>query len=190
MAREANPREPKTPRELVPPPRSFSIKKAAPSPNLPKAEKVSGSAVVEEIKEMGRGWDKETESSLRIPPSLFRTSGEGATYFSDDENFGVALVASGLRGGRMGRPESMYGICIYDTPSSVYFVLLDMERRIIVRERLSCVHDRPPEKDWSKIRDAIRAASAAAEKNAGSVAIFDGILKVVPIQGQGEASGR
>jgi hypothetical protein len=189
MAREANSKDPKKPREIIPPPKSFFREKARTPPQLPKAEKVSAAAVIESLKSMGKGWDEEAAGLLRIPPHLFRTGGSGATYYSIDENFGVADVAAGLRYGRVMRSESKYGIAVYDTPGNVYLVLVDMERRIIVRERLMCIHDDPPEKDWANVKNAIRTATAEAARKADTVAVFDGILKSVPFGELGEPHG-
>ncbi len=184
MPKKARSGEPRVAEIITPLPKSFSSEAAAPKAEPPPARRISSGEVLGELRSLGKGWDKETEALLELPATLLRSSGEGAKYYSKEEGFGIGDVVLGLRYGNLGLPKTGYGIAIYDTSGSVYFVLVDMRRRIIVRERLYCIHDEPPEKDWSSVRSAIRAASSLASGDAarkeGAIAISDGALRTVP----------
>ena len=175
--------EPKSAEAVTAPPKAFfkepASSKARPQPS---GKTVSYGEVLEELRGMGKGWDKETESLLGLPATLFRTSGDGARYYSKEESFAIGDVVLGLRYGELGTPRTSYGIAVYDTSGTTYLVLVDMRRRIIVRERLYCVHDEPPEKDWSAVKDAIRAAAALSAGDPAIIAVSDGTLRTLALK--------
>ncbi len=169
--------------EIVIPPKGSFFKKSSSGPSqLPKTQKVPKAQVVSELKALGTGWDDETEALLAIPGELFRNSGEGTIYFSKEKEFGISDIALGLAYGRVGKPKTEYGIAIHDTAGNTYFILADMKRRIIVKERLSGLHDQPSEKDWSVVKRAISAAAALASSTTpgdNRIAVFDGNPRLV-----------
>lgn len=185
MPKKAKPSEPKAAEAVVSPPKAFFKEPAESKPKPASGSRVSSGAVLEELRSMGKGWDKEIESLLELPATLLRSSGDGVKYYSKEESFGIGDVVLGLRYGNLGLPKTGYGIAVYDTSGSVYFVLVDMRRRIIVRERLFCIHDEPPEKDWAAIKNAIRAASSLSSaepaRKEGAIAVSDGTLRTVPL---------
>jgi hypothetical protein len=184
MPKKAKTGEPNAVEAISPPPKSFFKAEDAPGPRPPPASRVTSGEVLGELRRIGKGWDDEIESLLELPATLLRSSGEGAKYYSKEESFGIGDVVIGLRYGSLGLPKTNYGIAVYDTSGSVYFVLVDMRRRIIVRERLYCIHDQPPEKDWAAVKEAIKDASSLASSESSrkgtAIAIYDGILRSVP----------
>ncbi|MFN7991177.1 MAG: hypothetical protein U0R44_03385 [Candidatus Micrarchaeia archaeon] len=170
--------------DIVIPPKGSFFKKAPPAnAEIPKTEKVSRSKVIEELRGLGRGWTEDIAALLGLPQELYRSSGEGTIYFSKEREFGIGETALGLSSGRLRAPKTQYGIAIHDRAGSVYIILVDMQRRIIVRERLFCMHDQPPEKDWGAVKTAILSAGALmtdAERGKGSIAVFDGSARLLP----------
>ena len=75
--------------------------------------------------------------------------------------------------------ETEYGIAVYETAESMYFVLVDMRRMIAVREQLLGYNDRPPRRDWDNVVKAIARAEEAAAANPGRVAVHDGAIRLI-----------
>ncbi len=160
--------------------------RAGPIP-IPPAEKRSAQQVINGLKMLSRGWDSAVESSISVPPELFFFEGVASRFYSTGENPDLSSLVRGLGVGKVFLPNTDYGIVLYETSSTVYFVLFDASRRIAVREPLFCHRNAPPECDWSKIRRSIDSAvaSAATEEAAkkGLYAVYDGTLKMVAPEG-------
>jgi hypothetical protein len=149
----------------------------------PEVKKINSSEVISTLKANGKGWTDDIAEMLSIPQKLFMMRTDSGTFYSTDERFGMSGIMS-LGPGPLKAQKTDYGIALYSTGGSVYFVLADIGRKIIVRERLFCIHDDPPEKDWSKVKERIASAlSAAAEEKEGSVIISDQQLRKAKLAG-------
>ncbi len=154
-----------------------------PHTELPR--KVSIKQVFERLSAFGRGWDKDT-GRLIMPPDrkldeLFMRDGteEGipSLFFSAEPGFDISIVIHSLSSAELRRPKTEYSIAIYEKMDTTYFVLVDMERRIIVRSPLFSRYEEPRERDWKGIGDAIKAAASFARSREDMIAVHDGILR-------------
>lgn len=149
--------------------------------NLPSRRSVSSKEMFERLKGLAPGWDKEMESLLSAPPTLELSSKAPAEYYSMSVNFEISEIISSAIDGRLRPTEKGYGIGLYEKANSVYFVFADLGRRIIVKDRIVCYQDDPPEGDWGTVKKAVKAALALAEKDdvkkKGLVAVYDGTLR-------------
>jgi len=135
----------------------------------------------ERLKALAPGWDVEIERLLSPPPTLELSSKENREYYSMSVNFEIGEMVSSAIGGRLRPTEKGYGIGLYEKADSVYFVFADLGRRVVVKDRVVCYQDDPPEGDWGNVKKAITAALALAEKDdvkkKGLVAVYDGSLR-------------
>ena len=160
--------------------RSFSVAAPQQDPSL-QMRTVSSEDIVAELKATGRGWTEDIRGLLAVPPQLFvRKSAEGS-YYSKDLRFGITEILSGLDSGPIKARPTDYGIALYSTGGGVYFVLADLGRRIIIRERLFSIHDKPPERDWKEIKERIRDALSIAAGDKGHAVVSDGMVRKVSI---------
>lgn len=161
--------------------RPFS-KVAPPVAVMDNYQRVSSNEVIARLKGLARGWDAELESLLSMPPTLFMSHGGVSQYYSSDANFSISDVLMCLSmGAKPDTSRMTFGIALHERAGTTYFVLADPERRIIVRQRISCLHSDPPELDWGPLKGAIQSAIAGASreeaKKEGLVAIYDGSLR-------------
>ncbi len=154
-------------------------------PSMGQVTLVRSKDAAEELKRFGTGWDMETESLLRLPDELFRMDSGQALSFSKGEPGGLSSALAAMERGSMPASLPEYCITVYETASSVFFVLCDMARRIFVREKIECIHDPVPQRDWSAVRERIKAAerAAAATKDKDTVALSDGPTRLVKLGG-------
>jgi hypothetical protein len=157
-----------------------------PQVRLPEGTPVRGSDVVKSLSFRGKGWDNESETLLAVPDTLYRFEGEGTFTYSSDRQSGIGGLIRALRNGSQYiRPKADYGITLYETASTTYFVLFDASRKILVRAILHCYHDKPPEKNWSDIKQAIKTAVALSQSDEGkkkdSLAVHDGFARIEKI---------
>ncbi len=146
--------------------------------------RVSSNDVVARLKGLARGWDTELEGILGMPKTLFESKGGASQYYSSDANFSISDILMCLSMGATPDVSKMsFGIALHERAGTIYFVLADPARRIIVRQRIVCYHNDPPELDWGAVKSAIRSAEAGASredaKKGGLVAVFDGSLKLI-----------
>jgi len=150
---------------------------------MPEVQMFSSDKVINSIKFLGKGWDKETEKLLAVPDAVFFFDGGRSRHFSESREFGDEVLLESISSRRLYLPESEYVIVLYETSSTVYFVLADARRRIVVREQLQCLHDDPPEKDWGiikeEIKEALKLAGSDRAKKEGFFAVYDGDLRLV-----------
>ncbi len=144
--------------------------------------RVSSADVIKRLKGLARGWDSELESKLSMPAMLYESTGGSSQYYSSDANFSISNILMSLAMGASPDVSGMsYGLGLHERAGTVYFVLADPERRIIVRQRIVCYHNTPPELDWGAVKSAIRSAEAGASsedaRKGGLVAIYDGSLR-------------
>ncbi len=132
---------------------------------------------------LASGWGKEIEAAISAPRELLLFEGAGTRFYSATENSNLSALLSGLGMGRLNLPATPYGIVLYETASTVKFVLYDSTRRIVVRDQLLCYHNDPPQRDWSVVKGHIDAAVALAgaedAKTKGLFAVYDGTLKLM-----------
>jgi hypothetical protein len=174
------------PKAVVPPSAEFFAKltPTTSSPAPATARKVSGKEALDALKGIGTGWDEELERLINVPAQLFKKDMDSGVLFSDDDRFGVSLVMSMTQPNMVPKTQSGYGIALYGSGTSTFFLLMDIARGIIVRERIINFHDEPSEKDWSVVKSRIKEALAAAGKNKGKeIAVSsDGFMRFVPIE--------
>ncbi len=150
-----------------------------------KPDKISSKQVFKTLKVLGKGWSGEFERLLAAPEELFYYFDEGSSseQFSSDKRFGLAALAHCIPEGRLVVPECEYGILLYETASTVYFVLFDKKRRIAVREPIKCYHESPPEGDWKEVREHLKStierASMVDAKRNGLFAVYNGYIELL-----------
>ncbi|MCI0504164.1 hypothetical protein L0Y65_05655 [Candidatus Micrarchaeota archaeon] len=173
----------------TPPPRYY--KRMKPAEEHPAAlarplEKRDSQEVLRGFKMLANGWGSGVESALRLPPELFYSRGVGARFYSSCESSDLGGLLLGLGAGKLILPDTDYGIVLYETSSSVYFMLFDAKRRICVREPLMCFDSTPMEREWPKIRKSIDEATALAAsddaKKNGLFAVYDGTLRLATVE--------
>jgi hypothetical protein len=172
------------------PPREKAFERAAVAPG-PEVRLVSSKEVLSRLKGLGRGWDEEIEKLFSMPASLYAGTAETSGYYSEDRGFGIISLVRGMDAGSFViPPKTSYGVAIYEKAGSVYVVLADIGRRIIVRERIVDFSGEPPEKDWAAVKEKIRAALSLAgsdrARSEGMLAVYDGMLKAVKPQAPAE----
>ena len=166
----------------IPPARPFStLKVVRPPPEKRAARKMTGKEVADSIRGLADGWSPEAEKALALPPEMYfmRNEQSGTLLYSREEAFGIADFLSSLLSRSSPRPKTEYGIAVYETAESMYFVLVDMRRMIAVREQLLGYNERPPRRQWDAVVKAIGDAERAAEANPGRVAVHDGAIRLI-----------
>lgn len=156
-------------------------------PPAPVVRLVSSKELINRLKGIGRGWDEDLEKLFSMPASLYQGNAETSGYYSEDRGFGIINLVRGMEAGSFVIPsKTSYGVAIYEKAGSVYFVLADMRRRIIVRERMVDYSSEAPERDWDAVKKEILAALSLAQsdraRNEGLIAVYDGILRQVKPQ--------
>jgi hypothetical protein len=135
--------------------------------------------VIATLKASGMEWTDEILPLLSIPEHILMLQTDSGTFYSADERFGILGIPAALGPGPLSCQKTDYGIALYSTGGNAYFILADLSRRIIVRERIFSIHDNPPEKDWNIVLEKIRAALSAAMDAKEDVVISDqGLRKV------------
>lgn len=158
-----------------------SFPKQAPQADAtrPSIRKVSSEDVAGALRQVGRDWSEDIRGALRIPAQLYMLKTVDGTFYSADDRFSITGIPAALGPEPLKAEKNDYGIALYSTGGSVYFVLEDMNRGIIVRERIYCIHDTPPEGSWAAVGQAVRAALDAAGSKKGMVAAYDQGLRML-----------
>lgn len=186
-------RKPKDDKEIMPrlsrPPHPSFFEKLKARPqnegavSVPKLEKRSSEQVTNSFRMLARGWDGDIEMALSVPPEMFYFEGTNTRFYSMNEKAEMGNLLIGLGTGRLIKPKTDYGIILYETSSTVYMVLYDARRRILVRESLLCYHNDPPEREWSSIKKSVESALALARsedaRKKGLFAVYDGTLRLM-----------
>ncbi len=162
-----------------PPDASFPKQAPQADATRPSVRKVSSADVVSALRQIGRGWSDDIQRALGIPDQMYMLKTGDGTFYSADERFSIMGIPAALGPEPLKAEKNDYGIALYSTGGSVYFVLEDMSRGIIVRERIYCIHERPPEGSWEPVGQAIRAALEAAGSHKGMVAAYDKTLRML-----------
>ncbi len=164
---------------IVIPPKHGFMPGAAARPPLPEKqpERISGADAARALSGRARGWGKDVEAALWLPKELYyrRDEATGSEFYSQEAAFGIIDFVQGLRGMGAERPKTGYGIALYETAGSQYFVFIDMKRRIAFRGILQTYHEKG-QRDWREVVAAIRSAEKAAAANPGKVAFSDGVI--------------
>ncbi|MEW6721920.1 MAG: hypothetical protein AB1324_01520 [Candidatus Micrarchaeota archaeon] len=162
---------------------SFSRQAPQADSPVPKPQKVDSGEVIAVLRATGKGWTDDIRELLRLPAQLYMIRTGDGTFYSSDERLGILGIPAALGPEPLKAEKIDYGIALYSTGGSVYFILADMERRIIVRERMFCIHEKPPETDWTLVKEGIQSALSASEsetaRKQGLIAVFDRALKLV-----------
>jgi hypothetical protein len=140
--------------------------------------------IEEFLSRQATGWDPRVREMLSIPERLLVAREASNVLYSEDDRFGVAKVYGDLAHGRTPSEMPGYGIAIDGSHmDSVYFVLTDPARKIIVRERLSCIHS-PVDFEWQAVAGKIEQAVEHARRTPeGFVTIVNGSLPgMIPVR--------
>lgn len=167
---------------VKPPPASFfkNQPKAEAAP-APKPRTVPGEDLINAMKAHGADWDDSVARLINAPQTLFKRSVGGMTQYSKSGKFDIDRIVSDLALHNLSSGLTDFGAAFYSTQGSVYFVFADMERRVIVKERLFCIHETPPERSWREVAEHIEAALSYAQDKAskGLVAVYDQMLSAM-----------
>ncbi|MEW6722703.1 MAG: hypothetical protein AB1324_05565 [Candidatus Micrarchaeota archaeon] len=180
-------RKPKSIPPQEPGPARFGFSAVAPSEErrvaVPKPVKVDRSSLINALKGFGEGFDEELEQLLQVPEKLYLTTGGAYRHYSKDEKGGIGFLMQGLQVGKLYAPDTEFGVVLYETASTIYVVIADSKRRVVVRGRLQCLYDEEMAKDWAPVKEDLKAAlSLASSKEAqagGLYAVADGTLKLM-----------
>jgi hypothetical protein len=165
---------------LVNPPEApFSNQSPKADAVRPAIKMVSADDAAATLSQIGRDWSEDIKRELSIPQKLYSMKTSDATFYSSNERFSIMGVPAALGSQPLKAEKGDYGIALYSSGGSVYFVLEDMNRGIIVRERIYCIHDTPPEGSWTAVREAVRAALDASGSKKGMVAAYDLTLRML-----------
>ena len=143
---------------------------------------MAGKDVAAELKRISKGWDDELEGLLGLKQNLFKLQTESGTFYCSDSRMSLSPAIMAFDTGRLGRPETEYGIVLHEKRDITTFILIDMGRRIMVRERLVNMQEQDPSRDWSdikrKIKSCLSMADSEAAKKSSLVAIYDSALSL------------
>ena len=104
------------------------------------------------------GWDQRVRDAIAVPERLLVARESGYVLYSQDAGFGIAKACRDFAFARESTGISGYGIAIDGSRiDSVYFVLADPSRRILVRELLACRHDQN-DFEWQAVAASIESA--------------------------------
>jgi hypothetical protein len=143
--------------------------------------KMQAKEVIASIRGYASNWTKEAEAALAVPGDLnfMRNDVGGTVMYSKEKEFRIADAVHSLQMGIRRRPETDYGIAIYEKAGTAYIVLVDLSRRIIVRELITDYNGRPAQKDWSGVVRAVDAALAGSKAAPERIAVYDGALSYI-----------
>lgn len=129
-------------------------------------ERIPDARALSFLRALATGWNAGVQKLLRLPASLFfqrDSSGTPYTLYSAEESFAALEVLRALESNQpLPSPLPRYAILITEKSSLINFLLIDSERRIIVRTTLKSFHSEDP-KEWQVVANAIREALKAAE---------------------------
>lgn len=168
------PKKPKPAEGSAPP-----IRAQGPDGKPPAGSKLVGSdEALAILRSTGTGWSEDIADLLSAPPDLHMLRTDSGTYFSDGPVFAITGLPEALAFGDVSKLRG-FGLALYSTGGSVYFMLMDMGRGIIVREKIFSIHDSPPEKDWAKVKSLILGSLEAAgeARKEGYVVVCDPLMR-------------
>lgn len=161
-----------------------SLSLESPTAEAPQGLKTVGSEdVIDALKGIGRGWTEDIRGLLSLPPRLFMKRSDEGTLYSRDLRFGIEDVLASMDSGSLKARMTDYGIAVYSTGGGeVLLVFADLGRRVVIREKLFSIHDKPPEKDWKGISGRMQdALSIAAPEKEGTAILWDEIIRKVKV---------
>ncbi|HLC68244.1 MAG TPA: hypothetical protein VJH24_00255 [Candidatus Bilamarchaeaceae archaeon] len=124
------------------------------------------------LREMAAGWTPAVQKALRLPDTLFRHRRETLLFYSTEENEDALQVANALDFGQpLPTTLPLYAILLTEKTSGTDFLLIDMNRNIIVREMLTSYHSDAKD-EWGKIVNAIESAVRVVQQT-GRLAVYD-----------------
>lgn len=182
MAKNASPKKDSAPSISFGLPKGFPQKapEAEKKAAAPEPAQISPKEAASRIRGYGKGWDEELEALFAFPEKLYLLEGDGWAAFSKEKDFGVSKVAGEIgRRGAFSKPETEYGISLSETTSTLYLVLVDMARRVVIRFAVQRLQDSPPEKDWGEFKSALKSCIDVAKGDKNIIAYHDGMLRQV-----------
>ncbi len=175
-------------------PAEFGQKKD-PQPAKP-INAISADKVIERIWDSATGWNDDVRKTLRVPGDaagqapekpLYIYKGEFSIVYSTDSSPVITEELFGPNADEALKDVPAYAISIFQRTSTTYLILVDMERRIIVREPIESLHHfENPALPWanvvSSINAALKVAESASARSDGAIAIADegAAIPVVP----------
>lgn len=167
--------------EILQPPSKAFFERLAPPAKIaaPETSRVAKGAVSGEIRDYAQNWSASVEEALNLPKSLHRFATGSSVSFCSDEKSSLGPAIDALAQGELKGKVSGYGIIVNSTASTTSIVVVDMSRRIIVRETLGCLHDRPQQREWATLSASINAAAKAAKETGPDtvIAIDNGSIR-------------
>ncbi|MBI2079911.1 hypothetical protein HYT84_04035 [Candidatus Micrarchaeota archaeon] len=148
-----------------------------------KLEVVSRTEVVERLKSLGNGWGDLVERKLGLPKgNLYRGKTENSEFYLDvkDSSKIIEVLQWVLVGGETPASWPGYAIALHETANSVYVILIDGRKGIVVREMVSSIQNSGMQ-GWLEVGAAIDAAvtETLKEQNRGRIVVNNGGITVV-----------
>jgi hypothetical protein len=139
--------------------------------------KVSSADALSKIRDIAAGWKDDFGKLLGLPRELYFYNEGNLLVLSKDETLSVMKFLPAMRlGGEPPKDISAYGIIIYETSSSAFFVFVDTDRRIAVKESIASFHS--GREDWSHIMELVREAVSISDsepKSRKGIALVDAV---------------
>lgn len=110
------------------------------------------------LRMLAGGYDEKTEAALSIPQELFYSQGSCARFYSQADRHSLPGFLAGFSMGKLIHPKTPYGIVLFETTNHVNFVLIDLRRKIVVRERLLSNDGQHGQVDWTMVKSHVEAA--------------------------------
>jgi hypothetical protein len=149
-------------------PKKGRRRKIGKEPMVGGIERISAAEAIERIRNVGKGWNSESEKALAIPEKVFFDRTERAMVFSEKGVDALGLLGFFQYGKELGEIPD-YMIIIYDTPNTVNLILCDKKRGFVFRDQVSTFHTQP--RQWKDIAQDINAAVEKTRK--GKLLVYD-----------------
>ncbi|MEW6722708.1 MAG: hypothetical protein AB1324_05590 [Candidatus Micrarchaeota archaeon] len=124
------------------------------------------SEVASRLSTKAGGWHEEFAETLGLRKSMFVFNEGNLLVFSGDPDLSVMKFLPAMRfGGAPPKDIKAYGIAIYETSGTAYFVFVDTERRVAVKDSIASYMSESRD-DWGRLMDLVGEALAIAESPA------------------------
>ncbi|MFN7991373.1 MAG: hypothetical protein U0R44_04425 [Candidatus Micrarchaeia archaeon] len=142
----------------------------------PDVKAVPRDSVVAQLRDLASGWKQGYEKTLNMPGQLYSFQEGTLLAFSSDERMRALDFLPSMRSG--GAPPGgidAYGLIVYETSSSAYFLLVDTGRGILVKGQIASFHSGEKE-DWGRFMGSVEKALGLARP--GKIAVVDTVLGI------------
>lgn len=168
------------------PPRAFFKKLGQQkAPAVPSSIELRAKEALKEISAYAAKWSEGIEEAMSAPATLERSEIGAGLFFigKAGKEPGQVIEAIEAGGDSAKALPGTYCIAIVSPSSTTTFILVDVDRRIAVRETIGCLHDKPDSGNWDNVMKSIASAREYASRlPQGSIAVCDhGALKPLKI---------